>query len=108
MDLDIQIHNLQCTIKIYDKRDDFDFDIVNFPHLDGNIPSCPSYGTYLSQLIRFATVCNKVEILKDFNDRNSIISKKKLLKQGLLYHKLRKTIAKFYNRHFDFKISRTF
>ena len=25
----------------------------------------------------------------------------KLLKQGFLYHKLRKTFAKFYNRHFD-------
>jgi len=82
-----------CTIKIYDKRDDFDFDIVNFPSLNGDIPISPSYGTYLSQLIRFARVCNKVE---DFNDRNSIISRK-LLKQGFLYHKLRKTFAKFYN-----------
>jgi len=53
--------------------------------------------TYLSQLIRFARVCNKVE---DFNDRNSIISRK-LLKQGFLFHKLMKTFAKFYNRRFD-------
>jgi len=73
LDLDIRIHNLHCTIKIYDKRDDFDFDIVNFPSLDGDIPSSPSYGTYLSQLIRFARVCNMVE---DFNDSNSIISRK--------------------------------
>jgi len=75
----------------------FDFDIVNFSSLDGNIPISPSYGTYLSQLIRFARVCNKVD---EFNDRNSIISRK-LLKQGFLYHKLRKTFAKFYNRYFD-------
>jgi len=68
---------------MYDKRDDFDFDIVNFLSLDGDIPSSPSYGTYLTQLIRFARVCNKIE---DFNDRNSIISRK-LLKQGFLYHK---------------------
>ena len=38
LDLDVQINNLDCTIKIYDKRDDFDFDIVNFPHLDSDIP----------------------------------------------------------------------
>jgi len=51
----------------------------------------------VSQLIRFARVCNKVE---DFNDRNSIFSRK-LLKQGFLFHKPRKTFAKLYNRHFD-------
>ena len=49
-----------------------------FLAFDGDIPSSPSYGTYLSQLIRFARVCNKVD---DFNDRNSIISRK-LLKQS--------------------------
>ena len=32
--------------KIYDKRDDFDFDIVNFPFLDGDIPRAISYGVY--------------------------------------------------------------
>jgi len=97
LDSDAQINNLHCTIKIYDKRDDFDLNIVNFPHLDGDIPQSPSYGTYQSQLIRFARVCNRVE---DFNERNSIMSRK-LLKQGFLYHKLRKTFGKFYNRHFD-------
>jgi len=64
-------------------RYDFDFNIVNFPQLDGNVPSSRSYGTYLSQLIRFARVCNRVE---DLNERNSIMSRK-LLKQGFLYHK---------------------
>ena len=36
---------------IYDKRDDFDFDIVNFPFLDGDVPRRTSYGVYISQLI---------------------------------------------------------
>ena len=40
--------------KIYDTRDDFDFDIVNFPFLDGDVPRSTSYGVYISQLIRFA------------------------------------------------------
>ena len=34
--------------QIYDKRDDFDFDIVNFPFLDGNIPRATSYGVYIT------------------------------------------------------------
>ena len=42
------------STKIYDKRDDFNFDIVNFPFLDGDVPQRPSYGVYISQLIRFA------------------------------------------------------
>ena len=42
--------------KIYDKRDDFD--IVTFPFLDGDILLRPSYGVYISQLIRFAIVCS--------------------------------------------------
>ena len=42
--------------KIYNKRDDFDFDIVNFPFLDGDVPRSASYGVYISQLIRFARV----------------------------------------------------
>ena len=48
--------NWQHKFKIYDKRDDFDFDIVNFPFLDGDVPRSTSYGIYFSQLIRFAKV----------------------------------------------------
>ena len=44
----------RLRVKIYDKRDDFNFDIVNFPFLCGNIPQSPSYGVYISQLIRYA------------------------------------------------------
>ena len=53
--------------KIYDKRDDFDFDTVNLPSLNGDVPRRLSYGVYISQLIRFARVCSQVE---DFNAGN--------------------------------------
>ncbi|KAH3731041.1 hypothetical protein DPMN_057046 [Dreissena polymorpha] len=47
---------------LYDKRDDFNFEIVNFPFLDGNIPKGPSYGIYISQLflphLNNLTVCD--------------------------------------------------
>ena len=58
---------LQLNKAINDKRDDFDFDIVNFPFLDGDVSRSASYGVYISQLIRFARVSSHVD---DFNTRN--------------------------------------
>ena len=80
LDLHMSISNGFASSKIYDKRDDSDFDIVNFPFLDGNVPRRPSYRVYISQLIRFARVC---------------------IKQGYRYHKLRKAFSKFYRRHYE-------
>ena len=54
LDLNQCISNSTVSTKLYDKRDDFDFDIVNFPFLDGDVPHRTSYGVYISQLIRFA------------------------------------------------------
>ena len=47
LDSNLSIHNDTVSTKIYDKRDDFDFYIVNFPFLDGDVPRCPSYGVYI-------------------------------------------------------------
>ena len=54
MDLHLSISNGFVSSKLYDKRDDFDFDTVNFPYFDGDVPRRPSYGVYISQLMRFA------------------------------------------------------
>ena len=67
LDLHLSISNGFVSSKICDKRDDFDFDIVNFPFLDGDVPGRPSYGVYISQLIRFARVCSHLD---DVNARN--------------------------------------
>ena len=53
LDLHLSISNDIVSTKIYDKRDDFVFEIVNFPFLDGDVPHSTSYGVYISQLIRF-------------------------------------------------------
>ena len=95
LDLHLSIANGFVSSKIYDKRDDFDFDIVNFPFLDGDVPRRASFGVYILQLIRFARVCNHVA---DFNVRNKCLTAK-LLRQGYRYYKLRKTFSKFYRRH---------
>ena len=97
LDLHLSISDGFVKTKIYDKRDDFDFDIVNFPFLDGDVPRSASYGVYISQLIRFARVSSHVD---DFNTRNKVLTAK-LLRQGYRYHKLRKAFSKFYRRHFD-------
>ena len=83
--------------KFFDKRDDFDFDIVNFQFLDGDVPRSTSYGVYISQLIRFAGVSSHVD---DSFTRNQVLTAK-LRRQGYRYHKLRKAFTKFYRRHFD-------
>ena len=72
----------------------FDFNIVNFPFLDGDVPRRSSYGVYIYQLIRFARVCSHVD---DFNTRNKCLTAK-LLKQGYRYHKLRKAFSKLYSQ----------
>ena len=85
----LSISNDIDSTKIYDKRDNFDFEIVNFPFLYGDVPSSTSYGFYISQLIRFARASSHVA---DFNTRNKLLIQK-LLKQGYRYHKLRKTFS---------------
>ena len=48
----------QLRTSLYDKRDDFNFHIINFPLLSSNIPSSPVYGVFISQLIRYARDCS--------------------------------------------------
>ena len=67
LDLNLSITNGIDSSKIDDQRDDFNFEIVNFSFLDGDVPRSPSYGVYISQHIRFARVCSYVD---DYNNRN--------------------------------------
>ena len=48
--------NTPFHLSVYDKRDDFSFRIVNFPHMDSNIPGNPAYGVYISQLVRYVRI----------------------------------------------------
>ena len=72
------------------KRADFDFHIFNFPLLSSNIPSGPSYGVYISQLMRYARCCSHYD---DFKYRH-----KCLVDRGL---RLEKSFKKFYGRYQD-------
>ena len=95
LDLNLCISNGTVSTIIYDKQDDFDFDIVNFPFLDGDVPRRTLYGVYISELIRFARTSSN---LSDFNCRDKALTAK-LLRQGYRYFKLRKAFSKFYRGH---------
>ena len=81
LDLHLSISNGFASSKIYDKRNDFDFEMVNFPFLDGDVPRSTSYGVYISQLIRFAKVSSHVA---DFNARNKSLTAKLLQVIGII------------------------
>ena len=97
LDLHLSSSNGFVSSKTFDKRNDFDFDIVNFPFLDGDGPRSTSYGVYISQFIRFAGMSSHVT---DFNARNKSLTAK-LLQKGYRYYKRRKTFSKFYRRLYE-------
>ena len=66
LDLDLSITNGIFSNKIYYKWNDFNFEIIHFPFLDGDVPRrYPSYGVCISQLIHFARVCSHVDDLTE-------------------------------------------
>ena len=81
----------QLHTSIYDKQDDFNFHITNFPFLSSNIPSSTAYGVNISQLIRYAQACSSYEC---FILRARRLSSK-LLKQGYLAERLKSAFRKF-------------
>ena len=83
------------SYKLYDKRDDFNFSIVNFPYICSNIPSGPAYGIYISQLVRYSRVCL---VYDDFCIRH-IELVRRLMSQGYKINKLRKTFNRFYDNY---------
>ena len=83
------------STKIYDKRDDFNFKIINFPYMCSNIPSSPAYGVYISQLIRYARASSKYS---DFIERHRYL-RDRLLDQGYEEIRLKRSLSKFCFRY---------
>ena len=87
----------QLHTSIYDKRDDFNFPITNFPFLSSNVPSSPAYGVFIDQLIRYTRACSSYECFILRARRHS----SKLLKQGYFMERLKSSFRKFYGRYGD-------
>ena len=94
LDLHLSISGGFVKTKIYDTRDDFDFDIWNFPFLDGDVLRSKYYGVYVSHRIRFARVSSHAD---EFNTRKTVLTAKPL-KQG---YGLRTAFSNSCRRHFD-------
>lgn len=98
LDLHLEIDGKgKLLTKLYDKRDDFSFRIVNFPFICGNIPSAPAYGVFISQLIRYARACRNYA---DFLYRARTLTNR-LLEQGYVATRLKSSLQKFYGRHHE-------
>ena len=87
----------KLSTKLNDKRDDFDFHIVNFPFLSSNIPPGPSYDLYILQFIRYATCCSYYD---DFRYRHKVLVARPV-SQGYWYECLRNSFKTFYGRYQD-------
>ena len=88
----------QLRTSLYDKRDEFNFHITNFPFLSSNIPSSQAYGVFISQLIRNASACSSYEY---FILRAARLLSSKLLGQGYFMERLKSSLRKVYGRYGD-------
>ena len=68
LDVSISICQGKFITEVFDKRDNFYFNIVNYPYMCSNIPTKPTYGVYISQLIRINRICDKFDsLLRDID-----------------------------------------
>ena len=95
LDLHLEVKDSSIQYRLFDKRDNFSFDIVNFPDLSGNVPTNQSYGVFISQMVRFARCCQK---FVDFTSRTLSLVER-LLKQHFKFIKLCKTFKKFSTKY---------
>ena len=94
LDMTISIYKGKFYIKLYDKRDDYDFDVIS---LDGNIPKSQSYGIFISQLIRYARI--NTSFSNFISDCKKLVTK--LVGQYFDVAALRKRFQGFINKHFN-------
>ena len=95
LDIEVNVEGDQFKTKTYDKRENYKFEIVNYPDLSGNIPHGAAYGVYTSQVIRYARVCNEAD---DFKERVKVLTNK-LIKKGFTINRLKNTMKKCLGKH---------
>ena len=93
VDLNIFLHSGVFICSLFDKRNDFDFNVISYPFLSGNIPKIPTYGVYVSQLIRFCNVSSESMQKAVLNLNN------KLRKQGFVVETLKRKFQQFSTKY---------
>ena len=89
----MKVENVNLIFSVYDKRDDFNFDVVNFPFMDSCIPKKSALGVYHSQLIRYARICSN---FIDFKCKGKNLTVR-LRNQGYMAKDLKTLTLRFYN-----------
>ena len=97
LDLDITLVENRFITKIYNKVDDFDFEVVSFPFPTSNMSDHITYNSFYSQLVRFSSVCSKFNDF-DIRSRNLLES---LLNRGFSKYRLKNSFSKFALNHHD-------
>ena len=97
LDLTISIFRGKFYVKLYDKRNDYSFEVINYPFLDGNIPKNQSYGVFISQLVRFARINSSYN--RFILDCKNLVDK--LIRQSFNPAALRKRFEVFIDKYFD-------
>ena len=97
LDLRIKIEGDTIDFSIYDKRDNFPFEIVNFPYIDSCIPKKSALGVFFSQLIRYSRISSKLPAFKI----KSIALINKLKLQGYKNDDLRRLSLRFFKERGD-------
>ena len=98
LDLLLFNSNGELKFRVYDKQDDFNFDIVNYPFSDSCIPKKSALGVYVSQLLRYARICS---FYQDFKEKSHTLVNK-LRKQGYREVDLRRLTLRFFNERQEF------
>ena len=93
LDLNLKCENDVLVSSVYDKRDNFSFEIVNYPYIDSCIPKKSALGVFSSQLIRYARICSK---FTDFKVKSTSLVIK-LRNQGYNVNDLKRLGLKFFN-----------
>ena len=93
LDLNIFLQSGIFKYSLFDKRNDFNFNVISYPFLSGNIPKIPTYGVYVSQLIRFCNVSSE-------SMQNAVLSlNNKLRKQGFVVQTLKRKFQQFATKY---------
>ena len=101
LDLRISIFRGLFRYCSYDKRKNFDFNICNYPNLNGNVPIKSSYGVFTSQLVRYCDINLNIDTF--FHDVKDMVYK--FIKQGFEKNKLLDCFMKFMF-HYTYKWSK--
>lgn len=95
LDLAINIKHGKFDVDLYDKRDEFGFDIVGFPCTFGNVATNMCYGTFASQIVRYSRICTRYTCFVTACHKLII----KLKPRGYTMRRLKSAFLKTVNKH---------